>query len=310
MATLLRANNTSHFFQRVLDDKHVKLPLSLTILLHLFVLVIVVVPPSLFDRKVILEEIYTVDLFDLDEPTFQAEPAPPITNVEPSPTPAKQEAAQPVLSTAQLQPKPAGPAEIISLKPRKVKKKIKQVKPKLAKTEEQKISNALEKLKLQREREAAEKKAKEAKASADAAAKNAVDLLRAAIRSNTSHTTAKSNAASTTQHSGARRTGGRSMQIDAALKQYYIAISDRIHQNWILPEMQKWDENLEAVVVIFVRSDGIVIKREFEKKSANLFFNQFVEKTLRDSLPLPPFPPNLKDNELEIGLVFHPGGLM
>jgi outer membrane biosynthesis protein TonB len=87
-------------------------------------------------------------------------------------------------------------------------------------------------------------------------------------------------------------------------------VSQKIHQHWVLPEMQKWDENLEAIIVVYVRRDGIVTKKEFEKKSPNLFFNQFVEKTLRESLPLPPFPPNLKDNELEIGLVFHPGGLI
>jgi colicin import membrane protein len=307
MATLLGANQTFHFFHRVMDDKHVKFPLILTILVHLFALGIGTLPPLLFDRNIILEEIYTVDLFDLDEPTFQ--PAPP-PKVETPPEPAKPTPAEPVLSIAQQQPKPAGPVEIISLKPRKVKKKIQQEKPKLAQAEKQKINNALEKLKLQKEREAAEQRAKQAKASADAAAKNAVDLLRDAIRSSSSSTTTASTAASAAHQAGARRTGSRSVQIDAALKQYYISVVEKIHQHWILPEMQKWDENLVTYVVLYVRRDGIVTKKVFEKKSPNVFFNQFVEKTLRLSLPLPPFPPNIKDKDLEIGLNFRPGGLM
>jgi len=46
-----------------------------------------------------------------------------------------------------------------------------------------------------------------------------------------------------------------------------------------------------------------------ERKSADLYFNQFVEKTMQEALPLPAFPDGLKEKELEIGLVFHPSGL-
>ena len=97
--------------------------------------------------------------------------------------------------------------------------------------------------------------------------------------------------------------------MDAALKQYYIAVSQHIHRYWILPELQDWPRNLTAVYVVHVRRDGIVGRHYFETKSKDYYFNQFVEKTMKEAMPLPPFPEGLKDEELEIGLVFHPSGL-
>lgn len=311
MAIVVGAHHSLNFlFQKLLNDKQLKLPLCLAILVHVLALGIGSIPTSLFQRNLNLEEIYTVDLFDIEESSLKAEAVPPAPAIEPPRPPLKQTPAEPVLSTAQEQAAPpSGPVEIISLKPRKIKKNIHLEKQKAAKAEELRIKNAISKLKNQRAHEEAAKKAAEAKATADAYAQNAVDMLRAAIRENTHRTPVSSAGSGTTQQSGARRSGG-SMQVDIALKQYYISVSQKIHQHWVLPEMQKWDENLEAIMVVYVRRDGIVTKKEFEKKSPNLFFNQFVEKTLREALPLPPFPPGLKHNELEIGLVFHPAGLI
>lgn len=310
MATVVGAHHTfNSLFQKLLNDKQLKLPFCLAIFVHIFALGIGSIPTSIFQKNLNLEEIYTVDLFDIEEPSLRSEPTSPDPAIEPPP-PLKQTPAEPVLSTAQEQAtQPSGPVEIISLKPRKIKKNIHLEKQKAAEAEKLRIHNALNRLKNKKAREEAAKKAAEAKAAADAAAQNAVDMLRAAIRTSAPRTPPSSTGSGAVQQSGARRSGG-SIQIDAALKQYYISVSQKIHQHWVLPEMQKWDENLEAIMVVYVRRDGIVTKKEFEKKSPNLFFNQFVEKTLRESLPLPPFPPDLKDNELEIGLVFHPGGLI
>lgn len=305
MATVVHTHHSlNSLFQKLLYDKQLKLPLCLAILVHVIALGVGSIPSSLFHRNLNLEEIYTVDLFDIEDPSIKVEPAPA---QETPPPPLKQAATEPVLSIAQKQTTPpAGPVEIISLKPRKIKKNIHLEKQKAAQVEELRIKNAINKLKNQKAHEEAAQKAAEAKAKADAAAQNAVDMLRAAIRASTPASSGKSGSA---QQSGARRSGG-SIKVDAALKQYYISVSQKIHQHWVLPEMQQWDENLEAIMVVYVRKDGIVTKKEFEKKSTNIFFNQFVEKTLRESLPLPPFPPGLKHNELEIGLVFHPAGLI
>jgi colicin import membrane protein len=73
--------------------------------------------------------------------------------------------------------------------------------------------------------------------------------------------------------------------------------------------MQNWNESLEALMVVIVRSDGAIIQSFFEKKSGNPYFNQFVEKTIKEAAPLPQFPADLKKTKLEIGLRFRPSGL-
>ena len=103
--------------------------------------------------------------------------------------------------------------------------------------------------------------------------------------------------------------GGPASMLDEALKKYYIAISRKIHSNWALPDTQNWDTNLEAIAVIVIKRDGTVVETFFEKKSDNIYFDQYVEKTIQAALPMPPFPSDLREDELEIGLKFRPSGL-
>jgi len=104
-------------------------------------------------------------------------------------------------------------------------------------------------------------------------------------------------------------TGGGASMLDEALKKYYIAISRKIHSNWSLPDTQDWDPALEAIAVIVIKRDGTVVETFFEKKSDNVSFDQYVDKTIQAALPLPPFPSDIKEDELEIGLRFRPSGL-
>lgn len=82
-----------------------------------------------------------------------------------------------------------------------------------------------------------------------------------------------------------------------------------MHDHWVLPDLQNWDNALEAVLIIIIRKDGFVTDSFFERKSDNIYFNQFVLKALREASPLPPFPDQLDKNTLEIGLRFKPGEL-
>ncbi|MEJ2270414.1 MAG: energy transducer TonB [Desulfobulbaceae bacterium] len=76
-----------------------------------------------------------------------------------------------------------------------------------------------------------------------------------------------------------------------------------------MPDLQNWDNSLEAVLIIKIRRDGTVTDTFFERKSDNIYFNQFVLKALKDAAPLPPFPDQLQENSFEIGLRFKPGEL-
>ena len=94
------------------------------------------------------------------------------------------------------------------------------------------------------------------------------------------------------------------------MKQYLATVYQKIHEHWVLPDLQNWDNSLEAVLVIVIQRDGTVAKSYFERKSDNIYFNQFVLKAVKDAAPLPPFPDQLQENTFEIGLRFKPGELL
>ena len=308
----------AEFFQE--PGKDWKKPAVLTLAFHLLTVILALLPASFFEPNLNIEEVYTVDLFEVMEARPVQESAPP-----PPPPVVKQEVVKqtppqtkPLISEAPPAPEiTSGPVEVISLAPRLVKKDLRKKNKAAAQQEKKKLSKALEKIqsrvradqeriKADQERVKANQEAQKAQASANAAVENALAQLRASIHTSQARTVAVSKAGSASGGSGSR---GRASAMDAALKQYYVAVSRQIHKFWILPDLQDWEKQLTAVYVVHVRRDGIVKTSYMEKKSADLYFNQFVEKTIQEALPLPPFPDGLKEKELEIGLVFHPSGL-
>lgn len=313
--------------------EHRKKTLFFALGIHLLVTAMLAFPLSFFDFNK-HEEIYTVNLFEAVESKPATETKPP----PPPPPPAKEVAppkitppverviekpieepiTKPVVAepVEPVQSESTEPAEVISLKPRQVKKELKQKKPPATpKLEEKNIDKALERIKANLNRQKELQKAREMEAEAAVAADEAVAKLRQAIHSQRpsgkgktpSSTAVNSTATASTSTAG---TGtGSSSQLDAALKLYYIAVSNKIHEHWILPALQEWKNDLKSVVVVHVQRDGTVTDHYIEEKSDNPYFDQFVEKTLKESLPLPPFPPGIDEDSLEIGLVFHPSGM-
>lgn len=290
--------------------EHWKKPFFWTLALHLLTMGLALLPASLFEPNLNIEEVYTVDLFEvMEERSTQpaSTPSPPQVKPElpkPVQTPVEQNKpvqSKPVVSEVSI-PAPAPvPAIIISLKPRLRKKKLRIEKKELTQQEKNKLNQALEKIQTRVKAEKAEEKA-------HVAVQDALAQLRASI-----HTSQPRVSASSSRQSSAPSTStaghGRSAVMDETLKRYYLDVSRQIHQFWILPELQEWPSTLTAIYVVHVRRDGIVKKNYMEKKSDDLYFNQFVEKTIQQALPLPPFPDELNETELEIGLVFHPSGL-
>ena len=293
----------AEFFQEPGNDW--KKPAVLTLALHLLTVILALLPASLFEPNLNIEEIYTVDLFDVMEarPVQQSAPPPPPPVVKQEVVKQTPPQTKPLISEVPPAPEiTSGPVEVISLAPRLVKKDLREKNKAAAQQEKKKLSKALEKIqsrvRADQERVKADQEAKKAQESANAAVENALAQLRASIHTSQARTVAVSKVGSASGGSGSR---GRASAMDAALKQYYVAVSRQIHKFWILPDLQDWEKQLTAVYVVHVRRDGIVKKSYMEKKSADLYFNQFVEKTIQEALPLPPFPDGLKDKELEIG---------
>ncbi len=137
-------------------------------------------------------------------------------------------------------------------------------------------------------------------------AQDAVSKLRDAI-----HAASSIPAATTTEEtsSGPRGPVGAGVEMDEVMKRYYAAVYQQIQNNWFLPPLQSWDDSLEAILVIKIRKDGSISKSYFEKKSSNVYFNQFLMKTIHEAGSMPKFPEDLKETQLEIGLRFTPSGV-
>ena len=291
-------------------------PLNLSIGLHILAVVFAMLAPSIFDRKQELPEIYTVNLFTATE-MAEVRPAPakapaPKAAEKPAAREIEPETPKPAVS---IQPtKPETPpavettiTEPISLEPLKQKIKVGKTKEEEA-FEKKRLDQGLQRIKAR----ADEKLARER---AEAAARDAVSKLADAFKTTpgTSSTSAGSETvteqATSTEKTGISGPRGTGIEPDFYMKQYFSAVYQKIHDNWVLPDLQNWDNSLEAILVIVIRKDGEIVDSDFERKSDNIYFNQFVLKAIKDSSPLPPFPEQLDKTTLEIGLRFKPGEL-
>lgn len=296
-----------------LPDKQWQKPLFFTIAVHVCFLLFGLYAPNFLHFQQKIPEVFTVNLFNVEDLRGPAPAAAPSQAVAPKaePVQAKPVAApEPVKPTPPQKTKtvpepPAVAKDVVSLKPIKTKDKadidkVKMLRDKL-------LADNLEK-QTREAREAAEK----ARADADKKAKGAVDSLKKALMAGQQlaagkAATASSTAAAQAGNGSGGTGGGGGITVDDNLRRYLIAVNSQIQEHWVLPDLQNWKENVEAIVIIRVRRDGVVVESSFKKKSDNVFFNQFVEKTLKLSSPLPPFPVGINQSEMEIGLKFRPG---
>ena len=85
---------------------------------------------------------------------------------------------------------------------------------------------------------------------------------------------------------------------------YVMEVWSLIKSNWAYPASMESRKDLEAVVVIMVKSDGSIMNARFEKRSSSPLFDDSVMKAVERSNPLPPFPEGYKRSYDEIGFNF------
>lgn len=303
------------------------IPFFLALCVHAVALAFAMFSPSFLTRKAIFPEIQTVELINFIDlstksiPTATPQHASKTENViKKAPAVVPKTTAPPVpkvqmhplkkIESKPQQQQPVKTKDIISFNP--VKQRQAALERIAARVEERIKNEKLLKLKLEQltainNQQLAEEKAREA-------TKNAVTKLKDFYRQhNNTQGLSNKDARQITGQSDLPATSGTSTdkKIDDQQMTYWTSVLVHIQNFWILPDLQKkWDKNLEAVYVIKVRRDGIILKKYFERKSENFYFNTFVEKTVKDADPLPAFPAGFKDNEMEIGLIFHPAGLL
>jgi colicin import membrane protein len=90
--------------------------------------------------------------------------------------------------------------------------------------------------------------------------------------------------------------GGTAMQI------YQMEVESLIKHNWHYPAAMESRKDLEAIVVLAVKSDGTILRTRFDKRSSDALFDESVEKAIERSNPLPSFPEGYRmtHDELEI----------
>ena len=93
--------------------------------------------------------------------------------------------------------------------------------------------------------------------------------------------------------------GGTAMQI------YQMEVESLIKSNWHYPAALESRKDLEAIVVLAVKSDGTILKTRFEKRSADVLFDESVSKAIERSNPLPPFPEGYRMTHDEIEINFN-----
>jgi len=302
------------------NDQQWRLPLALTIAVHLLVLILLVMPPFFLIPHHDFQKIQTINLFTADEikpikpkhhrVKHRAKVQPPAKKILPPPkAPAPPKGTQSINIKKQPQPL-AKPEKVVSLRPHRLKKKP----PKPIKTEtadEERLRKALERAKarVNEKKEARKINQEISKLVKDLHTVPAPTPESSPPPAAANHGGTKPGAAQQASEAAGRSTASSTAKLDEATRRYYMAISRRIHSHWSLPETQNWEPSLEAVIVIVVHRNGTVSRTFFEKKSPNVYFNQYVEKTISASSPMPAFPSDIKRERLEIGLKFRPSGM-
>jgi colicin import membrane protein len=202
---------------------------------------------------------------------------------------------------------PPAPPKAISLRPVKKKVKNKVVPPDdTVKREQEKREKEIERVKRQQLAEslrAEQTAAEEARLAAEEAEAErrlmeATQERLAAIRSQAS--------TGTGTQTSSTSSGGTTNALDA---QYAAAVAARVQPFFQLPEIKTFDPSLVTVVVITINSNGEIADTRIEAGSGDAIYDQFVLKSLEAANPLPPIPPALRRQRIELGLKFSPSGI-
>ncbi len=90
-----------------------------------------------------------------------------------------------------------------------------------------------------------------------------------------------------------------------AMQIYLMEVEYLIKSNWAYPAGMEGRKDLEAIVVLTVKSDGAVTQTRFERRSSSSLFDDSVMKAIERSNPLPPFPEGYKRSYDEFEINFN-----
>ncbi len=314
------------------DDHRWGWILVLVVLLHGLFFAAAKYLPAMMHRRPLLEEVMTIDLVSLPEPPPAPAPAPAQSRQpaprQPLPAPApKAPPPEPekgvAVDVSPPVPEPVPVARPVSIRP--LKRKIRKAKDVRLEEEKRREQLALERIRKQvrekREREKAlarkkalakkradEKRARQrALAQAKAEERRAREAARNA-RAEIAEVLREQQRLHTANQAAGSRGGARSIS-SALEQQYYMDLASRVQRLWVLPEIKKWSPSLETIIEFTVLADGRLANVTVAKRSGDSFFDRFARETVKKAAPMPPIPPALKKNHLDLGFRLRPAGV-
>jgi TonB family protein len=102
---------------------------------------------------------------------------------------------------------------------------------------------------------------------------------------------------------GASSSGG--ILMDPAISEYYMMVKKRIEEVWSFPEglfvpAARW----ELRIGVRIDRKGNIEESWLEKSSGNSYLDRSALRAVKKASPLPPIPAEIRDDPLDLGLVF------
>jgi len=91
---------------------------------------------------------------------------------------------------------------------------------------------------------------------------------------------------------------------------YYALVWSRIKGNWTYPRDILPRDSLETVILVTILKSGAVSALSYEKRSGDNYFDQSAMRAIQKANPFPPLPAGIGENSLDMGIRFHPSGLI
>lgn len=304
---------------------HWKIPLLCALSLHGIIFCGSLYAPDIFKAKPKFAEIQTVSLVSIPSPVPTVpERENPVSTPKTSPRVVEKKVA-PAKKKAPIAEKPqqvtapeAAEPKMISLNPKKKKiKKKHTIEPDPAIVKAQKQEKVDRERAKKRARELARKIQQEAQLEEQAQLAEAkARLAQQALEEERALLRPAAKTPPVTQQSGLPGDSGQTTgQITANSSsiienQYFATVTGVIQSHWAVPPNLEKRTDLQATVVVTVNQDGRIIDMFFEKHSGDRIFDQFVQRSLDASNPLPPIPPAMGKQRIEFGFKFSPRGVL
>ena len=283
MEDLQAENNSDKLSDKLMEPKWGTM-LIFSIFLHLIIFSTILFFPESIPTRKIRGTVYEVNLVEMPDKRQAWTKAKPRSSISKVKTVSKKAAKAKRISKTKKKKKPAVIAKRTLKKQKKKKpaviakrtlKKQKQKKPK--KSSSRLLEEAVSKI---------ERKVKAGKG------KDPLDQAISRLKTNLKKGDKKGSA-------------GGYAESGIGMMMYRIKVESWIKSNWSYPVALSSRKNLEAVIVIRVKSNGAILKSFFTKRSLNSIFDSSVLKAIERSDPIPPFPQGHLKRSEEFEITFN-----